>query len=249
LFSFLAVGIIFISVFLAWLASVVFNDIYDFKVDNISNSHRPLQKKIFTMDEYWQLGIIMFILSLVGGLAIGASFAVLLLVYQIVAWFYSAPPYRLKRVPVVATFFGSLASVIVLFIGFALFSGEDKLGIFPWRIAFMLIFGLTLSLPIKDFRDIEGDKKDGVLTIPVLFGRDLGLLAVGAAIFISFVSSVFFLNEMRLFWWAMLCGIASFWIMNAPSWRNKIKGEHLIWWMLGIVAFYTVFLASVLFNI
>jgi 4-hydroxybenzoate polyprenyltransferase len=247
LFSFLAIGIIAVSTILAWLASVVVNDIYDYQVDLVSNSYRPLQQKIFTLVEYKQLGWVLFIFSLIGGATINMTYVAVLLVYQILAWFYSAPPYRLKKIPLVATFFSALASMLILFLGFILFSGTDKLGLFPWRIGWMLLVGLTLSLPIKDFRDVEGDKKDGVLTIPVLLGHDLGRLVVGAGIFISFVLSVFFLHEFRLFWWAVLCGGSAFWLMNSPDWRRKIQDKDLVWWILAVVAVYVVILGKILF--
>ena len=248
LFSLLAVGIIAVSVVLAWLASVVVNDLYDYRIDLISNSYRPLQQKIFTVEEYRQSGIILFILSLIGGLTINMTCTAILLVYQLLAWFYSAPPYRLKKFPLIATFFSALASMVVLFLGFILFSGAENLHLFPWRISFMLLVGLTLSLPIKDFRDIDGDKSDGVLTIPVLLGQDLGRLVVGGGIFVSFVLSVFFLNEMRLFWWAILCGGTAFWLMNSPDWRKKIQDKDLVWWILGVAIIYTLILGNVLFN-
>ncbi|HCU70773.1 MAG TPA: hypothetical protein DIC35_03375 [Candidatus Moranbacteria bacterium] len=247
LFSILAISIVAINIVLAWLASVVFNDIYDYKIDIISNSYRPLQKKIFTMEEYWQLGIILFILSLIGSMTVSVFGFILLLAYQIVAWFYSAPPYRLKRFPLIATFFSAIASLLILFLGFIMFSGEEKLAIFPWRIGFMFLFGLTLSLPMKDFRDIEGDRKDGVLTWPIILGYDLGAKAVGSGIFISFVMSVFFLNELKLFWWAVLFGGISFWIVNNPAWKGRMKKGELVGWILSAAMIYALVMAKILF--
>jgi 4-hydroxybenzoate polyprenyltransferase len=246
-FSWVLLLVLSVSVWLAWIASVVPNDIYDYQIDLISNNHRPLQKKIFTLNEYQQLGWILFILSLIGGLTINFTCAAILVSYQIIAWFYSSPPYRLKRFPIVATFFSSLASLLMVFLGFSLFSGEEKLTIFPWRIGWLLLISLTLSLPIKDFRDQEGDKRDGVFTLPVLLGQDRGRMFVGVGIFLSFMLSAFFLNEKNLFWWAMLFGGVAFWLMNAPSWRKKVTNQNLVWWILGLVSLYGVILVEILF--
>jgi 4-hydroxybenzoate polyprenyltransferase len=240
-FSVLAAAVLLVSIWLAWEASVVVNDIYDFEVDKISNGGRPLQKKVFSLAEYADLGIILFCLSLLGGIVVGLKFAILIFVYQTVAWFYSAPPFRLKRFPVIATFFSAIASIVVVFIGFSLFSGQDNIKLFPWRMILLLLFGLTLSLPIKDFKDIDGDKACGILTVPVLFGMETGRIVVGSGIFISFMLSVFFLNESGLFWWAMLAGAASFWLV-----MNK-KPRQLFWWVMAVTAVYALILVKIIF--
>lgn len=241
LFAVLAAAVLLVSVWLAWEASVVVNDIYDFEVDKISNGWRPLQKKVFSLAEYSDLGIILFCLSILGGVVVGLKFAILIFVYQTVAWFYSAPPFRLKRFPVIATFFSAIASIMVVFVGFSLFSGQDNIKLFPWRMILLLLFGLTLSLPIKDFKDIDGDKSCGVWTVPALFGMETGRIIVGSGIFISYMLSVFFLNEFELFWWAMLSGTASFWLVI-----NK-KPRQLFWWVMGVVAVYAVILVKIIF--
>ena len=243
LFSFLAVLTLLASIFMAWKASVVVNDLFDTEIDKLTNQKRPLPKQIFSKVEYVDLGIIFFFLSLLGGAVISTRFAIMLLVYQILAWFYSAAPYRLKRFPIIATFFSSLASFMVVVMGYSLFSGDENMLLFPWRVAILLIVSLTLSLPIKDFKDIEGDRRDGVRTIPVIFGEIIGRTVVGSGIFISFMLSVFILNEKRLFWWAVLFGSLAFLSMT----NKKIKTRHLIWWVLGIVALYAMIMLKVLF--
>jgi len=242
-FAVLAGMVLVASILLAWKASVIVNDIYDFKIDEISNPDRPLQKKIFTIREYAELGMLVFLLSLLGGLTVSVKFSAILFVYQIIAWVYSAPSFRLKRFPVVATLVSSVASLVVLFIGFTLVSGDANIQGLSWRIIFLMMGGLTLSLPIKDFKDIEGDKKYSIQTIPVLLGKEKGRLVVAAGVFISFMLSVFLLNELRLFWWAILFGGISFLIIT----NEKINPRNLLWWILGTVAVYGAILARVVF--
>ncbi len=243
IFSILSFLVILAGVWLAWEASVVVNDLNDFEIDNITNQDRPLQKNIFTKTEYADLGIILFSLSILAGLLVGVKFAILFFVYQLLAWFYSAPPFRLKRFPIIATFFSALASVTVLMIGYSLFSGEDNMKLFPWRIIILLLINLTISLPIKDFKDIAGDRADNVWTIPVLFGEELGRTIIASNIFISFMLSVFLLNEFKLFWLALLWGGAAFLAVT----NKKIKPRRLFWWVLGCVFVYVIILGQALF--
>ncbi len=240
-FSGLAAIVFLASVWLAWKASVIVNDLYDFEIDIISNAERPLQKGTFEKKEYAQLGIIFFILSVFGALLISQKHFFLLLLYQFLAWAYSAGPFRLKRFPGVATLVSACASLLILFAGFTLFSGDQNLHGLSWRIIFLMLFSLTLSLPIKDFKDIEGDKKNGIWTIPVIFGEEKGRLIVGAGVFLSFVLSVVFLNEFKLFWWALLFGALAFWFVATK------KPRQIFWWVMGAVSAYGLILVKITF--
>ncbi|MFA4817763.1 MAG: UbiA family prenyltransferase [Parcubacteria group bacterium] len=231
------------AIWLAWLASVAVNDIYDFSIDAISNQDRPLPKKIITIGEYWQIGLIFFILSLVGGFIVNPKFAALLLVYQVIAWIYSSPPFHLKRLPVAATLLAAADLIIVLFIGFALISGDNNIQGLSWRVILLLLLTLTLALPLKDFKDIEADKKHNIWTLPVLLGEEKGRLFMAAWAFVSFVLTVFFLNEFRLFWWAVLCGAGAFLVIV----NKKTKPRQFFWWVLGIAAAYGLILVKIIF--
>lgn len=243
LFSLLAVLILFICVWLSWIASVIFNDIYDFKIDVVSNPHRPLQRKIFAVKEYAHLGIFLFLLSLIGALSLGFSFAALLLAYQFIAWLYSAPPYRLKKFPLVATLVSALALLLIFFAGYILMSSDQTIHTLSWRIILLLAITFTLSLPIKDFKDIAGDKTDGIWTLPVIFGEKKARLVVAINVFVSYILSVFFLNELRLFWWALLFGAFSFLVIT----NEKIKAGQLLWPVLGLIFLYGIILVKIVF--
>ncbi|HAI73951.1 MAG TPA: hypothetical protein DCS28_03815 [Candidatus Moranbacteria bacterium] len=243
LFSIFAAFDLLLSVLLAWTASVVVNDLADLKIDSISNSSRPLLTGEISEKEYSAVGWILFFLSLFGAILISAKFAALLFVYQLLAFAYSAKPYRLKRFLFVATFVSALASLVIFFIGFALVSGDQNIQGLPWRVILLLLFCYTVSLPLKDFKDIEGDKADGIKTIPVFFGEEKGRLIVASGIFISFILSVFALNEFRLFWPAILSGSLSFIILT----NKKIHPRNLFWWIMGVVVLYGMVLVKVVF--
>jgi 4-hydroxybenzoate polyprenyltransferase len=242
LFSASAVLSLLIAIFCAWEASVVLNDLVDLEVDKISNNRRPLLAGIYQHKEYAQLGYAFFGLSLLGGLVVGFKFFSIMLVYQFLAWAYSAKPYRLKRFPLIATLLSAAVLILVLFAGFTLFSGDNNIQGLSWRVILLFLIALTLSLPIKDFKDIEGDKKEGIWTIPVIFGEENGRLIVATGIFISFMASVFLLNEFRLFWWAIILGALSFWIVLTK------KPRQLFWWVLGTVSVYGLILVKILFS-
>jgi len=245
IFSILAVFSVLLSVLLAWEASVGVKDIFDNQVDLVSKPERPLQSGVFTLNQYAQFGAILFFLSIIGASMVHYKLGILLFVYQILAWFYSAPPFRLKRFVPIASILSAVTLLAVFFSGFIFFSPEQNLERLPWRFVFLLLITYTFSLPIKDFKDIAGDARDGVKTVPVVFGEEKGRLIVASGIFLSFVLSVFFINESRLFWWAILFGSLSYFTMI----NKKIHPRSVFWWILPLVAVYGLIAVKVVFGL
>ena len=249
------------SVILAWLASVIVNDIVDRKIDEKTNASRPLIQKYFSENEYKTIGILLFFSSLLFSSIVNIKFALLLIAYQVIAWIYSAWPLRLKRFAFLSTFVSAFASLMIFFGGYILSSPSQDLSGLPKTIIILLVIAYTLSLPIKDFKDTGGDREDQVYTVPVIFGEYWGKIIVGSGIFLSFLLSVVLLNDFRLFWWAIIFGGISFWLVNKMastksniSFTDLIKNPGLItkvginyrnifWWMLGIVFIYLIIIS------
>ena len=243
LFPIFAVLDLILAIILAWVSSVIVNDVYDFEVDKLSNTDRPLPKGIFEAKEYLNLGIIIFFLSLLGGLVVSPKFAGLLFVYQFIAWAYSSEPFRLKNFPVVGTLLGAVDLILVMMIGFTLISGDNNIQGLSWRVILYLLIFLTFFLPIKDFKDIEADKKYRTWTLPVILGEETGRMLLAIWAFISFVASVFFLNEYRLFWWAIIFGSIMFFVLI----NKKTKPRQFFWWALVIIGGYGLILVKIIF--
>lgn len=237
--SFMNVSLAVIS---AWLVSVIINDISDEKVDTISNKYRPLVLKKFSQKEYMTIGVILFLASILFSALVNPKIATILVSYQALAWSYSVYPLRLKRVPIVATFISALASLFVLFSGFILVSISNDIVYVPAQIIWLTVITLTLSLPIKDLKDIKGDKSDGVLTIPVIFGEYWGKIIIGSGIFISYILSVVLLHESRLLFPAVLLGGLSFWVVSMSGENKKITHRNVVGWIMALVFVYGLIL-------
>jgi len=246
-FNTVAFLVVLLAVCLAWLASVTVNDIADRKIDEETNAKRPLVRGLFSVGEYKTIGIILFAFSILFSAIVNFKIALLLVAYQTLAWIYSAWPLRFKRFAYLASFVSAIATLLILISGFILVSPDQNISRLPFSVAALLVIGLTLSLPTKDFKDVKGDKKEGVYTIPVIFGEYWGKVIVGSGIFISFISSVLLLNEFRLFWWALLLGGASFWtVVNMKSDSSaRINPRNVIWWILAWIIIYLFILTKI----
>lgn len=242
-FSFFALANLVLAVVFAWLASVFLNDEADLEIDKITNWKRPTVTGEAPPGEYRQLFWASFAMSLLLGLAVGVKFFLIALVYQIIGWVYSCSPFRLKRFPVVATFISALALTVVFSGGFMLTSDGQNISALPPKVFWLLILAFSVSLPVKDLKDIEGDRKNGIWTIPVLFGEAWARFLVGLGIFASYALSVVWLNAKILFIPAMILGAISFWVLQ----NKKISARRVHIWVFGFLFIYVLLMGYFIF--
>lgn len=221
-FTIVALILLTCAIIFAWYATVIFNDCVDQNIDCISNPHRPLIQKVITEESYKKIGIFCTFFSIMLVAAINVHAAILLIGYHALSFLYNTPPLRLKRFPIIATLIASIASFFIVALGYITVTPHHSLDGFPPHIAFLLILAYTISLPIKDLKDIEGDKKNQIYTIPVLFGEKIGRLLIAIGIFTSFILSVFTLNNFSLFFPALLSSSLCFWILTGHNKKQFI---------------------------
>ncbi|MDD5489053.1 MAG: UbiA family prenyltransferase [Candidatus Moranbacteria bacterium] len=243
IFSFFALANLILAAVFAWLASVFLNDIVDLDIDKITNQKRPTATGEVSTEEYQQYFLVSFLVSLVLALTVGVKFFLLVLVYQVIGWVYSGWPFRLKRFPIVAGFLSALALNLLFISGFMLLADGQNIAQLPIKVFWLLIIAFMISLPIKDLKDIEGDKKNGVWTIPVLLGETWARFFIGLGIFVSYALSVVWLNAKILFFPAMLLGAVSFWILQ----NKKISARKVHIFVFGLLFLYVLLMAYFLF--
>lgn len=243
IFSFFALANLILAAVFAWLASVFLNDIADLEIDRETNKKRPLATGEVSQENYRQLFWISFAMSLLLALTVGVKFFLIIITYQIIGWAYSAWPFRLKRFPGMASFLSALALTLLFLSGFILLADNQDISQFPAKVFWLLIIAFLVSLPIKDLKDIEGDKKNGIFTIPVLLGETWARFAIGLGIFASYGLSVVLLNAKILFLPAMILGAASFWILQ----NKKISPRRVHIFVFGFLFIYVFLMAYLMF--
>ncbi len=247
LFDILAIALLVVAVVSAWLASVVPNDCFDTAIDCETNPARPLPSGAIARSMFAAIGAGFFATSLLFAALVSMKGALFLLLYQAIAWGYSSPPFRLKRFPVVASCVSAVASVLIVFLGFTTLSPDGTLTTLPVSLVFLFLFAYAVSIPLKDFKDIEGDAKDGVWTLPVVLGVERAKLAIGAGIFFSYLASVFVFRAPALFVPALLFGGASFWAVSLMQAKTgRLTYRSVLWWILGLASAYGFWAVGVL---
>lgn len=242
-FSILTLLNLMLVVFSAWYFSVFVNDYFDCQIDKISNKERPLVSGVFSKKEFVDISLVFLLLSLVAALVINPLFFWLVLFYHVLTWIYSAPPFRLKRFFVFSNLIIAAASVLFIFIGFLVFSGEELFKAFPWSLAGFFFLAYFFILPIKDFKDIKGDKKNGVYTLPVLIGEELARLFLASALFVFYFLSVYIVNEPGMFLPALVFGSASFFVVASKKTETRKMGSRVfaLVFLYGLLSVWIIF--------
>jgi chlorophyll synthase len=154
-------------------ASQAVNDWFDRDVDAVNEPTRPIPSG--RMPGSWGLivaivwtGLSLLCAAALGTWVLGAAAAGLVL-----AWIYSAPPIRLKQ----NGWWGNLACA-VSYEGFAWVTGAAVMlgGVTPSgrTIALAVLYsaGAHGIMTLNDFKSVEGDKRWGVRSLPVLLGAE-----------------------------------------------------------------------------
>lgn len=153
------------------------NDWYDRDIDAINEPYRPIPSgRITGTDVAAQVTVL-----LLGGL--GLSYALdlwaghetpvnfgLALFGSFIAYIYSAPPLKLKQNGWLGTY-----ALGASYISLPWWAGQALFGTLDWKTMVLTLFysfaGLGIAI-INDFKSIEGDRKTGMQSLPVMFGVD-----------------------------------------------------------------------------
>jgi 4-hydroxybenzoate polyprenyltransferase len=107
----------------------------------------------------------------------------LMLIIILVTIFYSIPPVRLKKRLFISNLSIAFARGMLGFVaGWCIFG--DPFNRIPWIIGLLMSIYLIGAVTTKDFTDIKGDRKFGMRTLPVVYGKQKAI-ALSAPFFVS----------------------------------------------------------------
>lgn len=216
----------------AWIWCVMVNNMSDYEIDQVSNPDRPLVARVFSRGEYKNTSWIFLVVTLIIGSVVDFKTFFLLLLFMGNYFLYSAPPFRLKRIPVFSKLLVGINSLALIFLGFNLIGGNIRR--FPSLIIALVLVGITLASNFIDIKDYEGDKKENIKTLPVILGPKkakivIGLFFMVAYLVICFVSTALIVP-------ALIIGIIQFLLINRKNYKEwPVFALYLIS-LLGIYA-------------
>ena len=86
-----------VALLLSFQSAVISNDIYDYDIDIVSNTDRPLVTQAIPISEYKLVAKLFTIVALTISFCINETFFFFILLYHLLAFLYSVPPIRIRR--------------------------------------------------------------------------------------------------------------------------------------------------------
>ncbi len=207
------------AIFCAYVYSIVTNNIQDIGIDAITNAHRPHVTKAIDEKKYAALGW----LTLVGAILYGglAGHRVLILLGFFLANFYlySMSPLRLKRLTLIGKGLMSLNFLTIMLIGFTL-GGANVLDFPPLLIWWTVLAGMAI-FNFVDLKDTAGDRKEGIKTLPVLFGDQVAKIIIGCFFLVGYAFAGTIVDSPWILLGATLLGVMQFALVMRKTYDER----------------------------
>ena len=149
------------------------NQIYDLEIDRVNKGKRPLPSGRMTIAQAWAFTVVAYAATLVLAWLVSPSGRHecfwIVLVAIVATYVYSVPPLRTKQYGMWANITIAIPRGVLLKVaGWS--AVKTVFGVEPWFIGG--IFGLFLlgASTTKDFADMEGDRRGGCRTLPIIYG-------------------------------------------------------------------------------
>ncbi len=167
-----------------------------------------------------ETGYIWLAIALLGSWCAGFYPFFMSLVYVASYYIYSSPPLRLRRFPIISSFLIGIAGLATILAGFFFVSTTKQVQTFPIFLAVGIIIMITLAINVKDMKDIEGDKANSILTLPILFGKN-GPKIVGLCFAMSFLLVPIFLSFYFSYIFALPAAIIGYMLVTKKQYREE----------------------------
>ncbi len=144
------------------------NAAYDADIDRLNKPYRPIPLGLLSRYQAHMTALGLFAGAFLLALFVGGVFNILFPFLLFFTWQYSAPPLRLKRFLWINNITQAfIRGVLGVLAAWSIYSGITLQAIGMSGVLFLLILSAQSS---KDFADVEGDRKYGIRTLPVVYG-------------------------------------------------------------------------------
>ncbi len=195
---------VYITVFLITGAGNALNDYFDAGIDAVNRPDRPIPSGRLKKGSAYNLSIILFTCGIFTAYFIGAVPFFIALFNSFLLYFYA---FSLKRKVFVGNLGVSYLTGSTFLFGGAAYGIK---GIEATSVLFFLSMLATLAREIvKAIEDMEGDRKDGAVTLPISIGeRPSAYIASGVGMLSVMLSPLPYITEMFNIYYLAIVGIA-----------------------------------------
>lgn len=188
------------------------NDYFDHKIDAINKPSRPIPSGRISLKAAGIYSLALFAIGTITAFFIGLLPGLIALFTSIMLALYA---YNLKKMPIIGNI------VVSFFIGLTFVFGGVVVGAITTSIYLGFFPFLTTMMReiVKDMEDMEGDKKEGARTLPIIYGlRRSSIIAAFFMIFASVTSPIlYFIGILTIFYIPVLLIGDVFFLSGAVS--------------------------------
>jgi geranylgeranylglycerol-phosphate geranylgeranyltransferase len=159
------------------------NDAFDIDIDRINRPDRPLPRGALTPNEAKRMWLIVSIAAVGINLFLNSAALLVTILSIAILYFYSA---RLKRTVLAGNLVIGLMTGIAFIYG-GLVIGRIERAVVPAIFAFFVNLAREL---LKDVEDMEGDRLENAVTLPVKYGIKSSLLLATASLVVLIVATI-----------------------------------------------------------
>lgn len=173
--------------------AIVTNNLEDLETDKISNPLRPLVQGRVQPRPYLYAGYFCQLVALLAASAHSLRLFIGISAISLGYFLYSCEPFRLKKIPFLAKALIGFNSFFISITGYVLYGGNYR--DFPLGWAFFILIPLSLAANFVDLKDVEGDRKMGVKTLPVIWGYEKARYFIAGSTLVSYLTGAFLLGH------------------------------------------------------
>jgi geranylgeranylglycerol-phosphate geranylgeranyltransferase len=162
--------------------------------DRINKPYRPIPSGKITVEEAYGLAFLLTMISLWRGFTISLTFGLWTAVILFFAVFYNLKPFQARKYVWVNLLWMSVSrGLLPLIVIWSAFRSPFELK--PWllgSIAFLWVFAFQTT---KDIPDVEGDRRFGIRTLPVVYGVEKTKSFIRWASILPFVPLILYVQS------------------------------------------------------
>jgi geranylgeranylglycerol-phosphate geranylgeranyltransferase len=215
------------------------NDSFDIEIDRINRPDRPLPLGLLTQRNAQQIWFVVSVFAICINVFINSIALFIVIFAVLLLYYYSA---RLKRTIIAGNVVVGLMTGMAFIYGGAIV-GHIERALIPAAFAFLINFAREL---VKDVEDIEGDRKEHAVTLPVRYGikpalviATISLLTLIGIICAVIKSSLYSSTFMYLVFVAdifMCVSIAMMWRSSSPVNMRRVSNILKLSMVIGLFA-------------
>ena len=165
-------------VFVCTGAGNTINDVFDVKIDEINKPNRPIPSGRISLENARNYAYVLFgigiVLSLIDSYLVNSIWpSVIVIPAAVIMYFYAR---NFKAMPLIGNItVATLTGFCFVIAGVVIACATSSLKILFISI-YLGLFAVFMTLAreiVKDMEDIEGDKKEGARTFPILYGKKI----------------------------------------------------------------------------